>query len=295
MPKVESIVPVPARSDGPRLADWAESILLLEDRRLLSRSYIRSRLENALYEGELDPQIELLFREVVRRRRIVGSGYPFVKTDRGVERQDATDETAYEFLLWLSVSPKYRDEGRFGEIDILFDKLVKQALVNYLGPGALGVRFAFPSSDGRPKNFPDALEWMADQLNMPTGSLAPRPATKDGGADVIAWRPFKDGKAGYSTIICQCTAQLNWTLKAKDVIASLWAGWISFGVAPMTALAVPFALGSSFDKWDEIRYIVNIVLDRLRLCELLGATSPDEKTEIQQWNARERGLLVAAV
>ena len=37
----------------------------------------------------------------------------------------------------------------------------------------------------------------------------------------------------------------------------------------MTALVIPFVVPLSDDRWSEMRYTVSVIVDRMRLCELL--------------------------
>lgn len=293
MPKPESQVPPPAVPDGPGLADWAESAILIEGRKHLSRSMLRQRLLNRLFleEGELEADIDVLLGEVARRHRIAPDTYPFHETSIGLSRKPGADEAAYEFLLWLSVSPRYRQDRRFAEVDGLFDELVKHALPEYLGGSARAVRFAHPSSDGRPPGFREAVAWLAGLLKLNPGPAEPRPRRKDGGVDVVAWRPFRDGRTGFIVILCQCTAQQDWPPKCKDIVVGQWRGWIDFGLNPLTALAIPFAVPPGFDRWDELRRTVNIILDRLRLCELVVPERLPHLEQLRGWATAERALL----
>ena len=92
-------------------------------------------------------------------------------------------------------------------------------------------------------------------------------------------------------ILCQCTVALDWTPKAKDIVPAIWNGWIDFGREPLTAIAVPFAVPQAFDRWDELRRTVNIILDRMRLAELIEVDEVHGLAAIQAWNSRERSLL----
>ncbi len=294
MPSVDSQIPTPTSSDACSLADWAEALALTEDRSNSSRSFLRARLRSSLFTDgdELDIQLEMLLSEVERRKKRAEKLYPFAWTDIGLSRMRNVDEAPYEFLLWLAVSPVYRREDRYNEIQELFDNLVKRALIAYLGPNAVGVRFGSPASGERPTGFPEALKWLASQLRLQTGTAVPRPQVRDGGVDVVVWNPFRDGRAGFVVILCQCTVAHAWTPKAKDIVAGIWNGWIDFGRDPLTALAIPFAIPPTFDRWDEVRRTVNVILDRIRLAELLEVDAVEDITSIRDWNERERSLLV---
>ena len=296
MDRIESQVSAPTSTDACSLADWAESLMFVEDRKNLSRSSLRQRARASLFfdRDDLDFHVDLLLSEVERRKKRAEAAYPFDWTETGLLRASVLDEAPYEFLLWLAVSPIYREEDRFDEIDVLFDTLVKHALIVYLGPNATGVRFGFPSSEGRPSGFPEGVSWLAKLLRLQTGSGVARPQLKDGGVDVVVWHPFQDGRSGFVVILCQCTVAKNWTPKAKDIVADIWRGWIDFGRDPLTAIAVPFAIPQTFDRWDELRRTVNIILDRMRLVELIQVNTLDDLAAIREWNDKERSMLAAS-
>ena len=270
--------------------------MLAEDRNNSSRSFLRMRLRSSLFTDgdELEIQLDMLLSEVERRKKRAEAAYPFAWTEIGLSRTREVDETPYEFLLWLAVSPIYRQQDRYDEIEELFDNLVKRALILYLGPNAAGVRFGSPASGGRPGGFPNAVKWLANLLRLQTGAAGPRPQVKDGGVDVVVWNPFRDGRTGFVVILCQCTVAHDWTPKAKDIVAGIWNGWIDFGRDPLTAIAVPFAIPQGFDRWDELRRTVNIILDRMRLAELIEIDAVDGLAAIKAWNSRERSLLAVS-
>jgi hypothetical protein len=179
-------------------------------------------------------------------------------------------------MLAISVSRPYREEQRQRDTDALFDQLVLDALKRYLGSGCKGLRFGAPASGTRPKNFRDAIAWLAKELNLPLGRGHARPTGGDGGLDVIAWRPFRDGRSGFLVVLTQCTVQRDWVGKARDLAQDVWRGWIDLGKDPHLVLAVPFIVAVNYPKLDELRRTVHAVFDRLRLCELLeGATLTD--------------------
>lgn len=285
---------MPTTPDGPSLADWAESAVIIEDRRHMSRSNLRRRLIDGTLDEEqdADAQVEILLSEVSRRARIAPAAYPFRETRIGLSRNEGVDHAPYEFLLWLSVSPHFREQRRFPEVDELFDDLVAQALSAYLGKGARAVRFGWPPSGDRPGGFPDAIRWLADLLDLKQGPGTPRSESNDGGADVVAWRPFGDKRTGFIVVLCQCTVRKDWPSKISDVRLRTWQGWIDFGPSPLAALAVPFAVPLAFKGWDDLRREA-MILDRLRLSELMVPNSLPSLEAMRSWTSGERALLGA--
>ena len=52
----------------------------------------------------------------------------------------------------------------------------------------------------RGEPFSDAVGWLAHELQMKSGGVIPANTQNDGGADVIAWKPFADDKPGYPVV-----------------------------------------------------------------------------------------------
>ncbi len=160
---------LPTETSGVLLADWVETVLFVERRRKLSRTELRSRLHSAyLDEGEgVDVAVDLALQEVDRRGVVGGAAYPFKVERSGVAVNEAVDHVKYGFLLLASTSDGFRTQKDFGEVNRLLDLLAMEGLKAYLGEAGRGVRFAHPSSDGRPKAFTKALELSPNPLMRP--------------------------------------------------------------------------------------------------------------------------------
>ena len=92
---------------------------------------------------------------------------------------------------------------------------------------------------------------------------------------MVLWRPFRaDERAGGLFILAQCTFRRDWHRKGRDIAIDTWRSWIAFPKDPITALAVPFSLSDDDQRRPEIETEVWLVLDRMRICELLCAVDP---------------------
>ena len=60
--------------------------------------------------------------------------------------------------------------------------------------------------------------------NVPVGKAFRSPYSKDGGVDVVAWRPFPDGRSGFPVLLAQCTIEKDYRHKAGDVDTRIWSG-----------------------------------------------------------------------
>lgn len=265
--------------------------MLVEDRGTFSRSMIRNRLRDVLSHDEVE--IDLLLGEVRRRHAAAPNVYPFKVIDNRIERV-VPDATIYTHLLLLSLDEApFRRQRGFASVDVGLDLLTIEGLIAYLGKGALGIRFAWPALKGpnhRPTGFADAIDWLADQLDRTPGTGRRSLKKKDGGVDVVVWRPFHDRGAGFLVILAQTTVQMNFVPKAKDIRAHQWNEWIPLGVPPLTAIVVPHSIPSTSDAWDDMHYDVNMIVDRMRLCELLenaAALPADVCGRLDDWNQAE--------
>jgi hypothetical protein len=181
-----------------------------------------------------------------------------------------------------------RRESRYKETDEWFDELVLNVLLTYLGPEAQGIRFGWPASGDRPPSFPDAVKWLAGRLRLSEGVGTPSTDLKDGGVDVVAWKHFADQRTGFLVVLGQVTAEDDWRSKFGDVLLKKWHGWIDFGADPITVLAVPFAISTEWERWDELRRATSLLLDRLRISEFLHIPTYTYTAAVEAWVENER-------
>jgi hypothetical protein len=95
----------------------------------------------------------------------------------------------------------------------------------------------------------------------------------------------------------QCTFQDEWHSKGAEVAATArqWGGgWLALGMPPVTVLAVPFCLAPTHRHLPELRRLVNVIFDRIRICELLDGPDPDDERQIRAWCAKMRAQMLEA-
>lgn len=268
--------------------------------------------------GERDVKVEQLLDELAERRRLGAKLYPFERQEERLVRREVAGDDVYVFLLVISSKEaRFRAERRAHEIEATFDRIALEALRRYLGREAAGVRFAKSAhkpddNSTRPKKFSEAIEWLRGQLGLAPGLKKPpdeeleehwenqadaaHPALnsyKDAGVDVVVWWRFSDGRAGSPVLLAQCTVQVEWGEKIKDVDVELWKKWIDFEtVPPQTALVIPFAVSRTLEQWANRTVTAGVIIDRLRLLELLSEISEDDLRvmvdgDTQTWLERE--------
>lgn len=280
---------LPDVDDTYALADWFEVSTLISGVPQVSRAEISETLvaKTGATPQELEARIGFVLAEIGRRRDIAGSAYPFSLDGTMVKVDASANPEFYKFLLLISINGPMRSKRRFAEIDEIFDKIVCEAARNYFGEGAVSLRFGFPPSDGRPKSFSKALDWLSVKMEIPRGSGRPPRASKDGGLDVVAWKPFPDHRTAFATMFIQCTIQSDWYSKADDIRSDVWCSRIDTGPSMLTSLAIPFVIRQSYDKWDDLRRKVSIVFDRLRLARMLEKQNAASFRKMTSWSKKE--------
>lgn len=183
---------------------------------------------------------------------------------------------------------------------------------------ARGTKNAHDPNDNasRPKKFMEAIPWLRAQLMLGPGQgvvpneervshwedvpNAAHPALNsysDAGVDVVIWWRFADGRAGSPVLLAQCTVQIEWSEKAKDISIDLWRSWIDFEtVPPQRALVIPFAVSRTLAQWANRTITAGVVIDRLRLLELLNELPAEELEQVpdaatRAWVATELASL----
>lgn len=287
---------LPAGFSPFELTEWIESFMIINGLDSLSRSAISNTFPAG--QGPDGAELDECFGEVRRRAEVSPKFYPFRATKEGVTRSNDVDGAAYDFLDVLAIeAAPYRHEGRYNEIGPFFELLVREALLSYMG-GGYAVRFGWPG-DGRPEMLVDGIAWVAGQMGLPVGSLSEVDiAEKDGGVDVIGWRPFSDGQPSFATWLVQVTVQATYERKGSDVNVYAWVPWILFGQAPGTGLAIPYALPHDAQVRLRIKREVGLLLDRLRIAEMLknfSRKSFPELTSLEAWTDREIELVRVAL
>ena len=280
----------PGSEDIAELTDWVESTILVSGRKRLSITTIRRSITSllSLDRDGAEIAVELLCQEVGRLLDfLAGEFYPFCESELSIDLGRVDSIGLYAFLLCLSSSESFRTERRWDETDELFDTVVAQALRKYLGAGSRSARFGWPPSGDRPSDFRDAIGWLCALLDIKRGAGTALPTTNDGGLDVIVWKPLPPSSHGYVVLLAQATVQLDWPKKGKDVQRLVVLGWIDLGTLPATALAIPFVVPKDLPKLDELHRTVTMVIDRLRLCVLIGGDRLDGSDKVVEWTRKE--------
>jgi hypothetical protein len=254
---------LPAGTGRNDLADWLE-LLALQRTGALGVDALHA-IGSGLGVGDADVSVGLTTMQ--RRGKALGRAYPF-RVSNGVAARPDAAKLPYATLLLLSPASPLRRTAPLGVLAVHLEQVTAAAMKDVFGPATQVARFGWPSDEGRPPAFPDAIRWLAGKMGTEIGTAYRPPFRRDGGVDVVAWRPFDDGRSGFPVILTQCTLEHDFEHKANDVDLRVWAGWLRLDLAPMTAIAIPTVVAHG-EPWNALS-ARTMVFDRTRLVSLLG-------------------------
>ena len=258
--------------DPQIFCDWIEACALFGDGEASGSDIVDLLRENEIYESqnfawELVNDAFLAIRE---RKRVLGAGYPLsVQAGTRVVRDgEWSDAAPYAFCLALSLSKAYPDWGQgfgqdFGPQGKLFEDLTAEAVAATFHGWEVH-QTGWTASE--PNLIAGIVRTVAEAIGEATGDIQRWSAkrAKEAGLDLLCFRPFADGRAGFPVMLFQCASGKDWRSKLHEPQVRVWTKIVSFTIDPQKALAMPFALNH-----DDFRYHANIVngllLDRDRL------------------------------
>ncbi len=260
------------------IADWIELVIIAGGQKGNTNHKIQKLGLDWANLNEV--QISSGLKVMERRQSLLQDKYPFAVNDLAVVFNENLSISLYTYLLyttrpanvvpWQSASPTQQESD-------LFEEVVSLALKDYLGHSSEAIPFGWPSKYGRPEQFPQAIDWLAQKMSVKLGSAFRPPRRKDGGVDVVAWKPFKDKRSGFPIYLVQCTLQKDFVSKARDIDLRHWAGWLDMDRDPITILAIPRAIANG-ELWNEAT-ANSIIFERLRIVDSSNSPLPEDQVD----------------
>lgn len=264
-----------------RVADWIERAALSVGSSAVGQHRLRE-LGEAI--GYTEADVGLGLATVSRRAALLGDAYPF-RTGVGVAAREDASAYPWTALLLMSADSPVRPSNDLAPAAAALEGITARAVSEIYGPQTEALRFGWPSDEGRPQEFGSAIRWLAARMGVAPGEAYRPPHAKDGGVDVVAWRPFPDRRSGFPVMLVQCTLERNYEHKAKDIDLPVWSGYLRLDVAPATALAIPEVVPAG-EAWNTLA-ARTVILDRTRLATL-GAGTPQGRlpAPLSDWTAQ---------
>jgi len=225
-----------------------------------------------LREARLEGLVGATFEEIERRRCLMKAAYPFELADGGlVHRQSVTG--VYEFCLAASLRPtaKYTPKPT-----IVFEWIARDVLTLYMGNGSQALRTGWPSNRlekrarGTIPLFKQLYQRCGEFSWKPRKHLPKHPKPKDfkdGGLDIVVWKPFQDGRTVSMFALGQCACgRTDWENKLRDLMPedlSVWFEGPTFAT-PLRFFLVPFHI-PNHGHLKMAAQKAGIIMDRARI------------------------------
>lgn len=224
------------------------------------------------------------FSEIEGRARACGGRYPFeIGAGSMISKGDLT-ESPYVFLMLLSlVGPTSGHRGTA----VLFESLCAAAAQEYVS--GRGYRFGAP----RPApltRFGTALDDLCASLGEGGGTKPGegRNHTGDGGLDLVAWRPFPDGRCAKLIAFGQCAAgKGNYESKLNELDGAKFVKKYfrtALPIDPIRFFFVPWRLRSA--AWEKMAIDGGVIFDRCRIVALLSTLGHSLLMDLQSATRR---------
>ena len=272
------------KDDAITLADWLEFEALTSNNGVgslleLARQLGIAGVGDAENEGREEPRqftdhpkLDDVMSELEARSTGCGDGYPF-EIDAGgnsISRKANWNKFTYTNLLLISLIDCHKKIPSAAGVIYparLFEAICVVVAEKYLGGRELGARayhFGAPRPDG--SGFSTALKAIAECIKGKQQGIIDPDAEKDGGLDVLAWRPFADLRCNFMCIFGQCATGADWPNKNPEPkeFMNVWLRLETPAVNP--AMFIPFTL--TVVDWLKKSQSL-IIFDRCRISALI--------------------------
>lgn len=237
-----------------------------------SKSEVKSLIERASGEEAKDHFIDSVWSEISRRQRLYGDAPPFTVENSSVSCViDWKDKPDYMTCLILSMFgnsiPKETSEtGK------LFERISNEAVKKYLNMQS--VISGYPSD----VCIKETIQRMGEEIAFGLPEKA-----KEAGVDILAWRPFGDGRPSQVVLLVQCASGKNWAGKLDDICLKAWNQYVRWRTDPIKAITVSKIITE--EDFGESSNRGGVIFDRARLFRNIvdSCLSTDLKQDLLEW------------
>lgn len=251
--------------DAIALADWLELSAIEAGDKNSSAGDLLSVLA-LVRNDDVDDELSLeVIREIERREKATGEGYPFIVQHARVlqAKPNWKDHVAYVFCLCLSYFKWKSEKGAAINPWNLFEELSCIAAAQYFQ----GRVFHFGSRSKDLKSFSRGVSELCRLIGEGQDfKQQPTLKRKDDKVDLVAWKEFLDSAPGKLIIFGQCAAGDDWDEKIDQLRPDVfWKQWM---LEPETSplirsFYIPHRLPP--EKWQFYARRTGILFDRCRI------------------------------
>ena len=218
------------------------------------------------------------FQILTYRQNTIGEFYPFFVEDNNTIqiKDELTDKMQIYFILLLCSNITFLDLNKEYEWRSNFERLCK-IIMKILIPKFGQAEIFGTSKDSKlfTGNLSKRIIKLAELLCLTTtkefdkSKRIKKIPNGDAGLDIVSWNPI-DHAGMFPFSFAQCTCSFDdWRNKQSSIFTAFWKRYINFKHDYLKYMFVPFSLHVANGYFDEIVEMSLIIIDRVRIIELL--------------------------
>lgn len=237
-------------------------------------------------DDKLYDSLQEALKEIDRRAKVCREKYPF-STDNNsiVPNTDCTEthKLIYKYLL-LATRLNMTDHKFVGEVNgtLVFEFLASLVAKEYFGNKAESIVFGTGVQGG----FKDKVNDLTLKIGEGGKYKDPEDCThdeKDGGLDIVVWKPFSDKRRGKVIGFGQCKTGTEWRNEAGRLSPHDFCS-IYFDRQPYVTPVKMFFICETFkNNYETLSTKAGVIFDRCRIMDFLPEIPEDLFNKIKTW------------
>jgi hypothetical protein len=245
--------------NNPIVADWVE-LYVTYHYRAVSKAKIIKELQKEfadIEDDEVEQIVDSVFLELGQRTKMYGASCPYTINGNLVEPNFKwTELPEHTMCLIFSLLGVVKVKGD-NDGTKFFEQISNVAVKSFFNCETMIL--GFPNKGNLTSQVNDFIKKSLEDK----GPKNPRPADKDKGVDIIAWKGFADNRNNQLVIFIQCGAGFHFN-KKKGIDLRGWNRIIDFRIEPLTGITIPILINDNH-LWEDISNVHKIIFDRARI------------------------------
>lgn len=283
-----------ARASSYELADYLEILCFITNEEVSITNahrqinYISDEIDESEYDEDdkLYDYLQEALKEIDRRAIVCRGKYPFNTENNSVIPNLECEEShklIYKYLL-LATRLNMTEHKYVGEINgtLIFEDLASLVAKEYFGNKAESIVFGTGVRGG----FKDKVNDLTQKIGEGGRYKDPEDCThdeKDGGLDIVVWKPFSDKRKGKIIGFGQCKTGTEWRNEAGRLNPHDFCS-IYLDRQPLVIPVKMFFVCETFkNNYETLSTKAGIIFDRCRIMDFLPELPKELFDKIKNW------------
>ena len=283
-----------AKASSYELADYLEILCFITNEEVSITNahrqinYISDEIDNSEYDEDdkLYDYLQEALKEIDRRATICRGKYPF-NTENNSVRPNLECEESYKLIykyLLLATRLNMTEHKFVGEINgtLIFEDLASLVAKEYFGNKAESIVFGTGVRGG----FKDKVNDLTQKIGEGGQYKDPEDSThdeKDGGLDIVVWKPFSDKRKGKIIGFGQCKTGTEWRNEAGRLNPHDFCSIYLERQPLVTPVKMFFVCETFKNNYETLSRKAGIIFDRCRIMDFLPELPKELFDKIKNW------------